>query len=215
MRLAAVAVFISVMAAAAPARAAGPDIYTVVNTRKEICGSLLNAIRFRPMLLSYNPEAELEQPLRLRRGHPGAILPGGSNNVFPMVWDRQLSNGMFAMEDRDHYRQFMRDGLEYDKNYFVQQTSVNFFNKYKPNRIFVRKNIGNNRIPLHPLLFMKDGTPLAAAFNALQPSDMVQYIADSFPIVRKPNEITVFQLVPQSEAAASVKAETICQFRTQ
>lgn len=198
-----------------PAVAAGPEISMTVNTRKEICGSLLNAIRFRPMLLTYNPDAELEQPLRLRRGHPGAILPGGSNNVFPMVWDRQLSNGMFAMEDRDHYRQFMRDGLEYDKNYFVQQTSVNFFNKYKPNRIFVRKNIGNNRIPLHPLLFMKDGTPLADAFNALQPSDMVQYIADSFPIVRKPNEITVYQLVPQSESATSVKAETICQFRAQ
>ncbi len=200
---------------AVPVRAAGPDIYTTVNTRKEICVNLLDAIRFRPMLLTYNPALELQQPLRLRRGHPGAILPGGRNNVFPMVWDKQLSNGMFAMDDRDHYRQFMREGMEYDKNYFVQQTSVNFFNKYKPNRIYVRKNIGNNRIPLNPLLFMKDGTPLATAFNALQPSDMVQYIADSFPIVRKPNEITVYQLIAQPESAASIKAEIICQFRTQ
>lgn len=211
----AVAAFIAFCLLSSPSRAAGPEIVTTVTTRKEICGSLLDAIRFRPMLLTYNPEAELAQPLRLRRGHPGAILPGTRNNLFPPVWGNKLGNGMFAMDDRDHFRQFLREGLEYDKNYFVQQTSVNFFNKYKPNRIYLRRNIGNNRIPLHPLLFMKDGTPLATAFNALQPSDMVQYIADTFPIVRKPNEITVYQLVPQSESATSVKAETICQFRTQ
>ncbi|MDF3024070.1 MAG: hypothetical protein K0R10_1431 [Alphaproteobacteria bacterium] len=215
MRLAAFALILATLSVAAPARAAAPDIYTTVNTRKEICGALLDSIRFRPMLLTYDPELELAKPLRLRRGHPGAIMPAGRNNVFPMVWDKQLSNGMFAMEDREHFKQFVREGLEYDRNYFVQQTSVNFFNKYKPNRVFLRRNLGNNRIPLNPLLFMKDGTPLATAFNALQASDMVQYIADSFPIVRKPNEITVYQMVPASEAAASVRAETICQFRTQ
>lgn len=213
MRLA--AVLLLACLAAAPAQAAGSDIYTAVNTRKEICGSLLDAIRFRPMLLTYDPEHELAQPLRLRRGHPGAILPAGRNNVFPMVWDKQLSNGMFAMDDRDHFRAFMNEGLEYDKNYFVQQTSVNFFNTYKPNRVYVRRNIGNNRIPLNPLLFMKDGTALATAFNSLQASDMVQYIADSFPVVRKPNEITVYQLLAAPESAASVKAEIICQFRAQ
>ncbi|MDI1226218.1 MAG: hypothetical protein PSY14_00840 [bacterium] len=215
MRIFAAAILISVMTIAAPAHAAGPDIYMTVNTRKEICGNLLDAIRFRPMLLTYDPDHELAQPLRLRRGHPGAILPAGRNNVFPMVWDKQLSNGMFAMDDRAHFGQFMRKGLEYDRNYFVQQTSVNFFNAYKPNRVYLRRNVGNNRIPLNPLLFMKDGTALATAFNALQASDMVQYIADSFPVVRKPNQITVYQMVPQPESAASIRAETICQFRTQ
>lgn len=214
MRFSASLAFMFVMATAVPAGAAKQEIYATINTRKEICAVLLDSIRFRPMLLTYNPEAELAQPLRLRRGHPGAIMAAGRNNVFPMVWDKQLSNGLFAMEDRDHFRQFLREGLEYDKNYFVQQTSVNFFNKYKPNRIYVRRNIGNNRIPLHPLLFMKDGTPLATAFNALQASDMVQYIADSFPIVRKPDEITVYQLMQHPEPAASVTAEAICQFRT-
>lgn len=209
------AAFIAFLLLSPPSQAAGPEIVTTVNTRKEICGSLLDSVRFRPMLLTYDPQHELAQPLRLRRGHPGAILPGARNNVFPLVWGNQLTNGMFSLDDRDHFRQFLRDGLEYDKNYFVQQTSVNFFNKYKPNRIYIRRNIGNNRIPLNPLLFMKDGTPLATAFNALQPSDMVQYIADSFPIVRKPDEITVYQMVPATEAADSVQAEIICQFRTQ
>lgn len=202
-----------------PAFAKGPTVAMAVNASDKICIPLRNVLQERPIYLTYDPEHETTLPLRLRRGHPGFLMRAARDNVFPVVWPNPLNLGVFNDRDPHGFSGFTRDGLGYDQDYTVSETAINVNDEYKPHRVFLRRNLGNNRIALDPLIFMPDdGSSLSTAFNQLRASDMVQYLAGSYPITRAPGKVTVYALRADGkpdDPARVFRAEVLCTFVAQ
>ncbi|HYD18146.1 MAG TPA: hypothetical protein VEF76_06685 [Patescibacteria group bacterium] len=187
-----------------------------LNARKEICLPVHNLLRERPRYLTYDPPAEAAQPLRLRRGHPGFLLNATRDHLYPVTWQRPLTWAIFRERDPHSYDAFLREGLQYDQNYVISESAVNINDEFKPKRVFLRRNLGNNRIVYDPLIFMRvDGSSLSQVFNALQASDMVLYLAGSYPIRRAPGKVTVYALTsvePPDAPNRQFRADPICEY---
>ncbi|TAL38765.1 MAG: hypothetical protein EPN97_03420 [Alphaproteobacteria bacterium] len=211
---------IAVIAAAAsfflpaPSLAAG-KLAVTVNTLPEVCDPLVEAFRENPEYLLYDPDAP-----NIKFAHAGPLagtwdsidLPEKGSGAHRLSWDEELSGEIVYRESPERYDLLRIEGSEYSSTYVVYSGYGYLHSFAAPVRFYKfvpRSQLSPRRLP--EVFLAENNSPLSKAVNALAANDLLTKGWRSYPVVRRPGHVSVYEVGEKPGATpVEYKAEVAC-----
>lgn len=198
----------------APSSAAG-KLAVTVNTLPEVCDPLVEAFRENAEYLNYDPDAP-----NVKFAYTGPLagtwdsiqLPEKGSGAHRLSWDEEISGETVHRESPGRYDQLSFEGGEYSSTYVVYSGYGYLHSLAAPVRFYKfvpRSKMSSRRLP--EVFLAEDRSPLSQAVNALAANDLLTKGWRSYPVVRKPGHVSVYEVGEKPGVTpVEYKAEIAC-----
>jgi hypothetical protein len=169
-----------------------------VNSRPDICEPIAAAFRENDEYLVYNPDApdtKFAKAGPLAGTWDSLQLPEKGSGARRLTWDEELSWESVHQVDPERFSLFGIEGGEYASTYTVYKgygyidslaAPVKFY-KFVP-----RSPLSSRRLP--EIFMADDKSALSRAINGLAANDLVTKGWRSYPVVRRPGRMVVYEI---------------------
>jgi hypothetical protein len=199
--IAALVLLAGLLFCAHPAHADSDPIVEKVNALPEVCDPVFSAIHIMPQYLTHDPDADTEPPVN--NGSSGGtwdILPleRVGKYVQRVNWGNSpLPWNIYTQDDPKRYDDLMSGGDQYNSSYVVYRAAVDLYSPQEFVWMYKLLPLSRMSSTKMPEVFTADRSDeLGEILKKLGPSDLVEYGANAYPVVRKPGHVALYEIDP-------------------